>query len=390
VLDGEMGVCYDLAASFYQVELPPKIRPFFCFSDEKGGVWQLTRLPMGLCVSPEMMNIITGALAGHPRYVFQWAQFKSSVVLPAPPCIHIDNIRAVGSTTMLFDFSRFLKERARYVGATFNEEKHNSPQNEYVFCGVVYNHKERSVCVKPKTLEKVKEQASQMEKMSNKTFEQFMGRLLFCGEVLALPMSSFYFQLKWWRRRLARLCRGIGSWDDVAAPPPSVSKGFETWSAFVLENRPRVPHNNLTDFSFVLFTDATLKGYGGVLVCMDTGHVDGYGGKWKGQPVCIADAEIAAVQEAFFRFRNALRGRSVLICVDNTSVLHVLKKKKSSATSLSGIVKSIEQSTKENSTRFEVRWVPSAFNPADGPSRARPVNSFQARERAQEITSELA
>jgi hypothetical protein len=390
VLDGTSGVCFDLAASFYQVELPEKTRPFFSFLDEGGGVWQLTRLPMGLCVSPEIMNIITGALAGHPRYVFPWAQFSSSVGLSAPPCVHIDNIRAVGSQDTLFEFARRLGERARHVGATFNVERHNSPENEYVFCGILYNHEKKTVCVKPTKLEKIRIQAAKLEKLTNKEFEQLMGRLLFCGEVLALPMSSYYFQLKWWRRRLARLCRGIGSWEEVAAPPPSVLKGFKDWSMAVLKNCPRVPKKNLVDVSFVLFTDATLKGYGGVLVCVETGHVDGYGGKWKVPPHNIADAEMAAVQEAILRFEHILRGRGVLICVDNTSVLHVLEKRRSTVTSLTVIVKAIERTMRENQISFEVRWVPSGLNPADGPSRSQPINFLKAKERANQLRGELA
>lgn len=41
-----------LTTSFFQIPLPPELRSLFCLADSNGALFQLTVLPMGLCISP--------------------------------------------------------------------------------------------------------------------------------------------------------------------------------------------------------------------------------------------------------------------------------------------------------------------------------------------------
>jgi len=79
----------DLKASFYQVPLPLSARQFFrCFTAD-GTLVELCRLPMGYRASPEIMQILTPALAGDPSVVRQ----ELAVPLSVQVDIWIDNIR---------------------------------------------------------------------------------------------------------------------------------------------------------------------------------------------------------------------------------------------------------------------------------------------------------
>jgi hypothetical protein len=380
VSKGRFGACFDLKASFYQVPLPVSVRRQFCFIDTEGTVFQLKRVPMGLCVAPEIMQIISGVLAGSREYVLPFF----SHFLRIPPCIHIDNIRVVGEQCEILNFANAMYKRAAEIGASFNEEKSNLPAQQYIFCGVEYNHKCGTVCVKQAKIEKVREAAGRMREMTLKEFEQLFGRILFCSEVLAAPVFSFYFAVKWWRRRLACLCRGIGSWNDQVQIPDSVFWELKKWVLFLLQNTPRFPAER-NGSGFALFTDATLLGFGGVLVSKDTGRVWSFGGRWAKMPTKICDAEMGAVIEGVERFSGILSGQRVSLLVDNTSVLGVLQKERSSSVVLSvlfGVYKDILK--KRGVVVVSIEWIASHLNPADPPSRGREACPMSARARGQE------
>lgn len=62
----ECGGITDLTTSFFQVPLPAHLRPLFSLKAKDGTTFQLTVLPMGLAVSPEVTQMVTPTLAGHP------------------------------------------------------------------------------------------------------------------------------------------------------------------------------------------------------------------------------------------------------------------------------------------------------------------------------------
>jgi hypothetical protein len=91
-------------------------------------------------------------------------------------------------------------------------------------------------------------------------------------------------------------------------------------------------------------------------------------------PQKICDAEMAAVVEAAQRFGNELRGHAVMLVVDNTSVLHAITKGRSDALSLSELIFLFKRILFEKDIKVvDVRWISSAENPADEPSRGHSV-----------------
>ncbi|RNC33956.1 rab1 small GTP-binding protein, partial [Trypanosoma cruzi] len=85
----EAAFCLDLKASLFQVPLPRETRHFFRCHVEDGTLVEPRRLPMGHKAGPEILQIITSAIAGMTTVVHSlWA---------APPLVRvgvwIDDIR---------------------------------------------------------------------------------------------------------------------------------------------------------------------------------------------------------------------------------------------------------------------------------------------------------
>ncbi|KAF8291000.1 hypothetical protein TcBrA4_0114960 [Trypanosoma cruzi] len=88
----EAAFCLDLKASFFQVSLPRETRHLFRCRVEDGTLVELTRVPMGYKAGPEILQIITSAIAG--------VTTVAHALRAAPPLVRIDvwidNIRIAG------------------------------------------------------------------------------------------------------------------------------------------------------------------------------------------------------------------------------------------------------------------------------------------------------
>ena len=63
----ETATLRDLASAFYQVELPGTTRSYYRFR-HNGAIYQMKRMPMGHAMAPEVMQTLTGIIAGHTAY----------------------------------------------------------------------------------------------------------------------------------------------------------------------------------------------------------------------------------------------------------------------------------------------------------------------------------
>ncbi|KAF8298698.1 hypothetical protein TcYC6_0072860 [Trypanosoma cruzi] len=136
----EAASCLDLKASFFQVSLPRETRHLFRCRVEDGTLEELTRLPMGYKASPEILQIITSAIAGVTTVThFLWA---------APPLVRIDvwigNIRIAGSKSDATLWGAPVLRNADGRRATIGEDR-ESGATQCTFLGVRFDetHAER-------------------------------------------------------------------------------------------------------------------------------------------------------------------------------------------------------------------------------------------------------
>ncbi|RNC61780.1 rab1 small GTP-binding protein [Trypanosoma cruzi] len=126
----EAASCLYSKAFFFRVSLPRETRHLFRCRVEDGTLEELTRLPMGYKASPEILQIITSAIAVVTTVVhFLWA---------APPLVRIDvwidNIRIAGSKSNVTLWEAQVLRNADGRRATMGEER-ESGATQYIFLG---------------------------------------------------------------------------------------------------------------------------------------------------------------------------------------------------------------------------------------------------------------
>ena len=90
----------------------------------------------------------------------------------------------------------------------------------------------------------------------------------------------------------------------------------------------------------------------------------------------IIPLEMAAVLAAVHRFRPHLRGHNVCFFIDNTSVLHSLRKGHCRASDINRMVIPFADITSNLVNRVAFVWVPSAWNISDFPSRGQFIHGM--------------
>ncbi|PWV21210.1 putative target of rapamycin (TOR) kinase 1 [Trypanosoma cruzi] len=126
----EAASCLELKASLFQVSLPRGTRHLFRCHVEDGTLVELTRLPMEYKASPEILRIISSAIAVVTTVVHRlWA---------APPLVRIDvwidNIRIAGSKSDATRWETQALRNADSCHASMGEDR-ESGATQYTFLG---------------------------------------------------------------------------------------------------------------------------------------------------------------------------------------------------------------------------------------------------------------
>ena len=83
----------------------------------------------------------------------------------------------------------------------------------------------------------------------------------------------------------------------------------------------------------------------------------------------IVVCEALAILDSICALRKAIHGNEVLLFCDNIAVVCALVKGASSQWDIQGIISAIHAELAGLDCRWWIEWVPTALNPADGPSR---------------------
>lgn len=354
----------DLRASFWQVAIPEKVRHFFRFRDDAGNLWELCRLPMGHVCAPELMHTLVATLAGHPD--FSIAPHAATRVEVA---VWIDNIDICGEETKVTTQTDKVEALAKKANFTFGSKKSG---REVEFIGVHFNHEKKTVAVGKKAMSKLEASSKEMETgLTMGGLERLVARLLHASAILSLKLPKRYFILKMTRRRLSRMSRGLCSVGERAHLSPSAEASLKDWVDEVRKKNSQgvTPPKSFIDATFILFTDATLDGHGAVLINQVTNQLWITGGKWPSVFENINVAEMKAVTCALSDFAEILRGRSVSIYVDNTSVQWGIAKACSKSEGVSEALLELLDKKEVLDIAWEVKEVRSGVNPADPASR---------------------
>ena len=379
-LDGvfqECGCVSDIHASFYGLELPAEARAYYRFRDEAGNLYEATRSMMGHTVTAEIQHLITSIVAGHPGYV------KPEFAAPCIVKVWIDNVRYTGTRALVAKAREKLIVSAAACNVAFDVAEVST---SYEFIGILFNHINHTVCLGSKTRGKLP--ASIPNTMRAGDLEGLVGRLIFAAAVRQQPLVNNWWALKWTRRFFNKLNRGALSVDDVVRLDGIHRGSLEHWLATACV--PHVVNRALHGNTATLFTDATLTGWGAVVI-FDNDRMLVSGGRFLGDQSVgdICRKEAWAVDNALESFADALRGISrINLFVDNTSVVAAMRRGMPRADSLVDPIKSAWEKIIGSKTTLFADYVSTHINPADAISRGENTVNVDATKHAMRTLAE--
>ena len=371
----------DMAISFFQVPIPAKYRCLFRFQDDAGKLWQLTRLPMGLCVSCEIMQLIVETLVGCP-----WCVQPSAVIdgekVPltnkrVSEKVWVDGFQVSGAADDVEIAAARIRKVAKYCGVTWKDEGVAVAKN-YDFVGLNFDHEKHIVRVSDKTLNKLPDSVFHAgDEILTSELEKFVSRLIFCTSAIRIPPAYYYYALKWTNRQIFNNLNREGV-DRKIQLPRSICSDLNRWNSDARKQLFLDPNlhknNNKTGAFDILFSDASIHGWGAFFISSD-GEIAIIGGKWqdgvKADSSNIACLEALALEYSLKAFANRLlKNRNVDLRIDNSSVVAGVKKGKAKLSpELNDELKKSLKWLVDNDFLYSVMYVNTKDNWSDGPSR---------------------
>ncbi|KAJ9435842.1 hypothetical protein DIPPA_32941, partial [Diplonema papillatum] len=272
----ECGSTRDFRCGFYGVAIPHSARGSFRFRDDADEWWELTRLPMGHTCAPELMHTLTSTVAGHPDFV------KQEHAVPSTLTVHtwVDNIRYAGSRKEVLEATRIVDDLAAQAKVTWKQADTRTASSRYEFIGVDWDHSKNKVGISAKLAKKLARDVEEVRTgaMSASGLETLGGRLLHASAIVGVFVGEYYFALKFLRRLTNALNRGEKAVDQTIRLSGGVQRLLEMWIRAVLGSRSmpveaRVP-------ALTVFVDASLDGWGGVVVNVATNAIEVLGSRW--------------------------------------------------------------------------------------------------------------
>ncbi|KAJ9463958.1 hypothetical protein DIPPA_05523 [Diplonema papillatum] len=363
VVESECATTRDLRCGFYQVEVPEEARKNFGFLDEQGNAYVLNRLPMGHSCAPELMHTLTATLASHPDFV--GPEFTADGVT-----VHawVDNIRISGSRAAVLCQTEELDRLAARVHASWKPEDSNDASSGYDFIGVTFDHGRKTVSPAARLIEKIR--AVDLSSPTAGDLESLGGRLLHASAVVNAFPGSFWFAVKFLRRITNGLNKGTRTQSETVLVPASVRRDLRSWVDSVDVNRRFTRPS--TNRPYAVYVDASLLGWGAVLVDRQTAELTVLGGTWTEQEARhhINTLEALALKRAVDALPPSVLGSAVDVHVDNTTVVGVARKKNCMLNkSLNDAVVHALTRLRDLKCSWSISWISTKENPADVPSR---------------------
>jgi len=343
----------DFASFYYQFELPVEIRDYFAFLDENGNVFRLTRLPMGVSFAVGIAHFVSSCVA------------EAAASEQVSHLVYIDNIIFGGSTTAVAAALARLRELCRRIGLTIGDDSGVTKCTNFI--GFEIDTNDFTIRNAASTTAKfavVDPWGLATKRDLLRWFGSLFGLCRLCPGMLA----DQFFALKQYRRVAASVQKG-DSLDSAACLWPSLRASLQQL-ILALGDRPKIPVFAVAQGTTSwIASDASNVGFGFSVV-------EASGRVWHGgSPWNVEEAALHInCKELLSLFLSAhivdLRARPhVVWFVDNTTTAAAVRNGYSASEGINDVLRWIHRDFPCFPSRVRVRWVPSAFNPADGPSR---------------------
>lgn len=277
VNESAWSVQFDFASWYDQLPLNIKISSLFSFD----GSLCLASLPMGFRPSADVAQCVSTAITDFP--------------LPegVNVTVYIDNIRFGGpSAEAVAAAAKTFLERADKVGAIVNDREIKPTQVES-FLGEQYDLIQKTRCLTPKTVEKLKTTPQIIDsQMTARQLAAVFGILFFASEVLNTNLSCYFNAMRYYRTAMARLT----NWDDLAPTIPLEARAELTaWLNALLSNCPVPTVPNTSEPELTIYCDASEYGWGAA--CISAKGTRLISGQWTPEDRASYDVSHSTVAE---------------------------------------------------------------------------------------------
>ena len=170
-----------------------------------------------------------------------------------------------------------LDERAGSVSATWKPADSVDCGRQYDFLGVDFDHSKNRVQVSSRLRSKLEQ--TDLGNMTAGDVESLMGRLMHASAVSAVSPGRYWFAVKHARRVINQINNGRLAPEDVVLIPRSVKRELRLWINAAIGMRV-MPAKAVKNRTLTVFIDASLDGWGGVLVDENTKALNIVGERW--------------------------------------------------------------------------------------------------------------
>jgi hypothetical protein len=210
----------------------------------------------------------------------------------------------------------------------------------------------------------------QNEKVSTRMIWKLFGNLMWGARVLQLPLCQWPRFLHWIRHRARQLHENPSLWERPCHIWPLALRDLQNFCRRVADNTPRaaLPDYGVSTAPIEVYTDASDVGYG-VIVHTPGGTVV-RAGTWLPhlKKIPIQERELIAAALGTLYATVSLGAPRVHLYTDNTNVVTWLRRGHGPTHRVNSVLQSLLRAINDLRS-IVVTWVPSAENPADGPSR---------------------
>jgi hypothetical protein len=363
---GTWAVTADLKASFFQLALAPDVRRFFCFV-VGGRVFRMARLPMGASHAPAVMHAVLGALSNFTAH----CRFDR----------YIDNIRFHGARDDVAAALKIFRHRCEEAGATIKDEPLcHTPHEVGEFLGLRYSYRLGWTQLPPAFVLRLRAKADAVlaeHPQPPSTVADVLslfGLLVFASRAQRLPLGEHFWAIAFARRLCSNVANGKADFDSTANFWPSARSRWLSWVAQVATNSPtRHVADDEKPPAFALATDASLLGWGAVLVDLARGVVQQAAGRWSASHSSgdINELEMRALELGLQAFAHTLTehpNAPLRVHLDNDAAAAILRKGIAREPVLNATAMRVLRSLAGQRPVSAVR-VDTAVNPADPLSR---------------------
>ena len=340
----------DLTDAFLHVPIHPSSRRYLRFR-WRGKLYQFKVLPFGLSLAPLVFTKVLKPL-------LRWARQRGIRI-----SAYLDDLIIIAATKeQSLKATEMVLHKLKSLGYLTKEAKSSlTPSQTLQHLGFEIDTRSMTLKIPGKKVRDVRREASKLAHKGTCTIRQLSS---FIGKAIAMTAAVFPARLKVQHLQAAKIqaLKSGSSWEDSISLPPTATEELLWWRTHLLQwnGLSWIANNPQAD----VYTDASDTGWGIVI------NNQSFSGSWSPQQRSrhINYKELLTVM--FALQRPEIKGRTVNVISDNiTTIAYINHFGGTRSPELMKLATKLWEWCLRTGTRIRTTYVPSAFNPADAPSR---------------------